>query len=70
MTLEGTVINGQIVLDEPPPLPEGARVHVVVLPPPLPPIPHDEWGRRLRSIATDCGVSLSDEALSSEGFYK
>ena len=29
----------------------------------------DEWVRRLRQIATDCGVSLSDEAVSSEGIY-
>ena len=32
--------------------------------------PRDEWERRLRSIATDCGVSLSDEAVSSEGLYE
>src|SRR6266404_2071617 len=31
----------------------------------LPPIePRDEWERRLLAIGTDCGVSLSDEALS------
>ena len=30
---------------------------------------HDEWMRRLRSAASDCGVSLSNEALSSEGLY-
>ncbi len=29
----------------------------------------DEWERRLRSAATDCGVSLSHEAVSSEGLY-
>jgi hypothetical protein len=29
----------------------------------------DEWERRLREAASDCGVSLSDEALSSEGLY-
>jgi hypothetical protein len=29
--------------------------------------PRDEWERRLRSAATDCGVSLSNEAVSSEG---
>lgn len=28
MTLEGTVVNGTIVLDGAPPLPEGARVRV------------------------------------------
>jgi hypothetical protein len=31
--------------------------------------PRDEWERRLRSIARDCGVSLPDLALSSEGLY-
>jgi hypothetical protein len=30
----------------------------------------DEWERTLRSIAKDCGVSLSNEALSSEGLYE
>jgi hypothetical protein len=29
----------------------------------------DEWVRRLRGIAIDCGVALSDEAISSEGLY-
>jgi hypothetical protein len=32
--------------------------------------PQDAWERRLRQIATDCGLSLSDEALSSEGLYE
>jgi len=31
--------------------------------------PRDDWERLLRSAATDCGVSLSNEALSSEGLY-
>lgn len=35
----------------------------------LPPLPRDDWERRLRSAATDCGVSLSNEAVSSEGLY-
>jgi plasmid stability protein len=30
----------------------------------------DEWVRRLRQVATDCGVSLSDAAVSSEGIYE
>jgi hypothetical protein len=30
----------------------------------------DEWERRLRQAATDCGVSLPHAALSSEGFYE
>jgi len=31
--------------------------------------PRDEWERRLMEAASDCGVSLSDEAISSEGIY-
>lgn len=31
--------------------------------------PRDDWERNLRRAATDCGVSLSNEALSSEGLY-
>jgi hypothetical protein len=31
--------------------------------------PQDEWERQLLSAATDCGVSLPHEALSSEGLY-
>lgn len=31
--------------------------------------PRDEWERRLRDAATDCGVAVSNEALSSEGLY-
>jgi hypothetical protein len=41
------------------------------LAPPAPPIePQDEWERRLLELGTDCGVSLSHEALSSEGLYE
>lgn len=68
MTLEGTIINGQIVLDQPQALPEGAKVEVKQTTPSLL-IPQDEWERRLRGIATDCGVILSDEALSREELY-
>jgi hypothetical protein len=38
--------------------------------PPAPPIqPQDEWERGLLALAKDCGVSLSDEALSREQLY-
>jgi hypothetical protein len=30
----------------------------------------DEWERRLSGAATDCGVSLSDATISSEGTYE
>ena len=39
------------------------------LPRPLPFEPRDEWERTLLSAASDCGVSLSHEAVSSEGLY-
>lgn len=29
----------------------------------------DDWERMLSDAAIDCGVSLSDEAVSSEGLY-
>jgi hypothetical protein len=32
--------------------------------------PQDEWERRLLSAASDCGVSLSNESVSSEGLYE
>ena len=32
--------------------------------------PEDEWERRLLGLAKDCGVSLSDAAVSSEGLYE
>ena len=31
--------------------------------------PQDEWERGLLAAARDCGVSLPDSALSSEGLY-
>jgi hypothetical protein len=39
------------------------------VPRPLPFEPRDEWERGLLAIGTDCGVSLSYEAVSSEGLY-
>ena len=33
------------------------------------PEPRDDWERRLLRVGTPCGVSASDEALSSEGLY-
>jgi len=32
--------------------------------------PRDEWERRLLGVGTPCGVSISDQALSSEGLYE
>jgi hypothetical protein len=37
--------------------------------PATPPIPADEWERRLFGAAVDCGVSVPDAALSSDGLY-
>lgn len=32
-------------------------------------VPRDEWERELLALAIDCGVSLSNEALSREQLY-
>ena len=32
--------------------------------------PRDEWERSLLAAASDCGVSLSNDAVSSEGLYE
>lgn len=34
-----------------------------------PPVPADEWERRLFAAAIDCGVSVPDAALGSDGLY-
>jgi hypothetical protein len=34
-----------------------------------PPAPADEWERQLFAAAIDCGVSVPDEVLSSDGLY-
>jgi hypothetical protein len=38
--------------------------------PVAPPTPADEWERRLFGAAVDCGVTVPDAALSSEGLYE
>jgi hypothetical protein len=40
------------------------------LPKPVDLEPRDEWERRLLGLAKDCGVSLSNEALSREEMYE
>ena len=37
--------------------------------PTTPPGPADEWERRLFAAAVDCGVSVPDATLSSDGLY-
>jgi hypothetical protein len=37
---------------------------------PQPIEPRDDWERRLLAMGSDCGVVLSNEALSSEGLYE
>jgi len=32
-------------------------------------VPRNDWDRALLAAASDCGVSLSNEAVSSEGLY-
>lgn len=34
------------------------------------PEPRDDWERDILSLGVDCGVSLSNEAVSSEGIYE
>lgn len=54
-------------------LPDKARVKLTVneQPPAILPVhAQDEWEGRLLSVAKDCGVSLSDSVLSSEGLYE
>ena len=52
--------------------PESLAVEVLrrQLLPQAPPVPADEWERRLFSAAVDCGVSVPDAALSSDGLYE
>lgn len=40
-----------------------------VVPKAVRPLSDEEFERRLRSIATDCGVSLTNEQLSREEMY-
>ena len=77
MSVTGIVSNGVVVLPEGISFPEGSMVEVIA-PKPIPkqgsvpvkvPEPRDEWERRLLAIATDCGVSLSNEALGREEMY-
>jgi hypothetical protein len=42
------------------------RRHLAVV---APPVPADDWERRLFAAAIDCGVSVPDAALSSDGLY-
>lgn len=38
--------------------------------PAAPPVPADEWERKLFGAAINCGVSVPDAALSSDGLYE
>ena len=38
--------------------------------PQTPPVAADEWERQLFAVALDCGVSVPDSALSSDGLYE
>jgi hypothetical protein len=69
----GHIQNGVVVFDEPVSLPDGTVVEVNAregeanTPAAVPSL--QERLRRLRHAASDCGVSLSNEAVSSEGIY-
>jgi predicted DNA-binding antitoxin AbrB/MazE fold protein len=54
-------------------LPDKARVKLTVEAQPVRASavqPQDEWERSLLGVAKDCGVSLTDSALSSEELYE
>lgn len=54
-------------------LPDKARVRLTIDAQPAaaaPLAPQDEWERHLLGIVKDCGVSLPDSAVSSEGLYE
>ena len=44
-------------------------LHDMLVPPPPPFEPRDDWERLLLAAGTKCGPSLSNEALSSDGLY-
>jgi predicted DNA-binding antitoxin AbrB/MazE fold protein len=69
--VEATYENGVLKLDRSLPFKEQERVHVTVerKASVTQPEPADEWERLLRSVATDCGVSLPNSALSREKLY-
>jgi hypothetical protein len=79
MSFEGHIEKGVVVFDEPVSLAEGAKVRVELvssstnLAPSAKPLsvePRDDWERRLFGAAIDCGVSIPDSALSSDGLYE
>jgi|GEM_PF-2623932 len=37
---------------------------------PTPPMDHKSWVKVLRSIPVECGLSLPDEAITSESMYE
>ncbi len=63
MTLEGTVVNGQIVVNAAFPLPEGARVWIEVIDPdeeevfPIPPLSNETYEEHLALLRQ----SITDE---------
>lgn len=80
MSVTGVISNGVVVLPAGVSFPEGTKVEVisresarqVPLPTPLAKNtfePRDEWERLLLSAASDCGTSLSNEALGREQMY-
>jgi predicted DNA-binding antitoxin AbrB/MazE fold protein len=71
--IDAIVDNGVLRPLVPLSLPDQARVKVTVDVQPdraVPLEPQDDWERGLLGIAKDCGVSLSNAAVSSEGIYE
>jgi len=48
-----------------------ARPNLAAVPSAASPVePRDEWEQRVLGVAKDCGVSLTDSALSSDELYE
>lgn len=62
------VVIADAAAGPPPPAVSPPPVEVPI-PMPVPPELVDEFMRRLRALATDCGVSLPDSAFTSEELY-
>ncbi len=65
--------NGVLRPSVPLSLPDKTRVKVIVelqLPTNSVTPPQDEWERKLLGLVKDCGVSLANSAVGSEGLYE
>jgi hypothetical protein len=68
MSLEGHVENGRIVLDEPAQLPEGAKVHVEVVPSPAPSTENPTLYERLKPFVGILDGLPEDAAMNHDHY--